>query len=245
MKSLVLSSTVPSGEAALSVVRDPNNVVSVLPGVVSIQGNRVRLKFKRFLLSHDSTYEVSLFTHGSRIVEYKLEDQRGNTLKIMFSLSDNELSISVSYSGEREWVMKPALEAIIEQIGEGLRKEMERKSAPTSGDYSQLISKLSSLTKIIMKSKIVKSEVINLKEGELIDYLHQIIIEFQHYPVIYVSGTGDATFRLLLVNGEVKGVYVLKDGKEHLGEDLLNLLNGDYKVHVYVSLNPKVLEVGT
>ncbi|BCS92653.1 hypothetical protein [Metallosphaera javensis (ex Sakai et al. 2022)] len=113
------------------------------------------------------------------------------------------------------------------------------------GDYSQFLSKLSMLTKLIMKSKMVKSEVITLKEGELVDYLNQVIVEFQHYPVIYVSGTGESTFRILLINGEVRGVYVLKEGREYREEEILNELGGNLKIHVYVSLNPKVLEVSS
>ncbi|MCY0863075.1 MAG: hypothetical protein OWQ52_11730 [Metallosphaera prunae] len=234
---------VTDGEALLSVVKDPENVISVMPGVVSIHGNQIRLKYKRMLFSHDSIYTLGVGIHGSRMVEYKLIDSHGNELKIIFTLSDkNELLISASYSGEKEWVVAKALDQVVKQIGEGLRKEMERRSVSSSGDYSECLSKLSLLTKLIMKSKLVKSEVVEMREGELIDYLHQLILESQHYPIIYVSGSGDATFRILLVNGEVRGVYVVKEGQEYKNENVLNTLKGSYKVHVYVSLNPKVLE---
>lgn len=243
MRSSTQTLVVSNGEALLSVVKDPENVISVMPGVVSINGNQVRLKYKRMFFSHDSIYTFDVGIHGSRMVEYRLMDSRGNELKIIFTLSDkNELLISASYSGEKEWIVAKALDQVVKQMGEGLRKEMERRTVSSSGDYSEYLSKLSLLTKLIMKSKLVKSEVVEMREGELIDYLHQLILEYQHYPVIYVSGSGDATFRILIVNGEVKGIYVVKEGQEYKNENVLNTLKGSYKVHVYVSLNPKVLE---
>ncbi|WP_428846163.1 hypothetical protein [Metallosphaera javensis (ex Hofmann et al. 2022)] len=227
----------------LSAVKEISSVISVMPGVVSIQGNQVRLKYRRMFFIHDSVYTVNVAIHGNRMVEYKLEDFRGNELKLMFTLSDkNELLISASYSGEKEWVVGKALDQIVKQISEGLKKEMERADVSLSGDYSEYLSKLSLLTKLIMKSKIVKSEVIEIKEGELVDYLNQVITEYQHYPVIYVSGSGEATFRILLLNGEVKGIYVIRNGQEYKEEKILNIMSGNYKVHVYVSLNPRVLE---
>ena len=243
MRNTTLQLTSLPGEVILSMAKDINNVIAVIPGVVSIQDNRVRLKYKRLFLSHDSTYTVSVAAHCNRIVEYKLVDDKGNTLKIIFTLSDNnELTISSSYSGEREWVVGKALDLIVNQIGEGLKREAERRNVALNGDYSQFLSKLSILTKLIMKSKMVKSEVVTLKEGELIDYLNEILAEFQRYPVIYVSGTGEFAFRILLINGEVRGVYILKEGREYREEEILNMLGGNFKIHVYVSLNPRVLE---
>ncbi|WP_287690241.1 hypothetical protein [Metallosphaera javensis (ex Sakai et al. 2022)] len=75
------------------MAKDINNVIAVMPGVISIQGNRVRLKYKRMFFTHDSTYTISFAVHGSRIVEYKLVDDQGNTLKIIFTLSEKKMSL--------------------------------------------------------------------------------------------------------------------------------------------------------
>jgi len=229
----------------LGLAKDRDVVISHLPGVVSIQGNKVKLRFRRVMLTHESTYEVSAAILGPRMVEYKLADQRGNSLVILFSSrNERELTISVSYSGEREWVVNKAVKLIAKELQEGLRKEVEKlPSVSTRGDYSQSLSKVSFITKLLMKSKLVKSEVVNVKEGELVDYLQEIISQYSQYPVIYISGSGEGSFRLLFVGGEMKGVYVVREGRESLEEGSLNILKGGFKIHVYVALSPKVLEV--
>ncbi|EWG06499.1 MAG: hypothetical protein ASUL_09279 [Candidatus Aramenus sulfurataquae] len=42
-----------------------------------------------------------------------------------------------------------------------------------------------------------------------------MISQNSKYPVIYVSGTGEATFRVLFINGELKGVYVMINQNEY------------------------------
>ncbi|MEM3367718.1 MAG: hypothetical protein QXQ22_05405 [Metallosphaera sp.] len=37
-------------------------------------------------------------------------------------------------------------------------------------------------------------------------------------------------------------MYILKEGREYREEEILNMLGGNFKIHVYVSLNPRVLE---
>ncbi|MEM0175450.1 MAG: hypothetical protein QXU86_05190 [Metallosphaera sp.] len=248
LKNFTTQLNVPSAYALIKLAGDPQNIISVMPGVVSIKENKVRLKFRRLFFYHDSTYTISPVIQSQKMVEYKLSDDKNNTLKILLSITEkNEVTIAVSYSGEREWVVGKALDSIAKEISDGLKRELESSITVEKNhqsNYSDLLSRLSTLTKLIMKSKMVKSELVEIKEGELINYLQEVITEFQQYPVIYVSGSGQGTFRLLFINGELKGIYVIKNGEEHKGEEeTLNKLSGTYKIHTYVALSPRVLEV--
>ncbi len=53
-----------------------------------------------------------------------------------------------------------------------------------------------------------------------------------------MSGNAEnGSFRLIFVNGELKGVYVIVDGKEFVGEKkALNMIEGIARVKVYASL---------
>jgi hypothetical protein len=99
----------------------------------------------------------------------------------------------------------------------------------------------SQISKIIMKSKLANTEVISIKEEELISFFESVISQNSKYPVIYVSGTGNATFRVLFINGELKGVYVMVNENEYFDEESLNKLSGEFKVDIYVALSPLVL----
>lgn len=237
-------------DAILSWAKNPSNIISVLPNVVGVESNMVvKLRFRRFLIfTFEGEFVVEPTFMGSGIVEDKLTDKKGNEIKIIISAQGKSgVKLSVSYSGEKEWIVGKGLRKMLEEISKGIEKELSRlpevKQGVEGKDYSLSLSKISSISKLIMKSKLVKTEYVSLKEGELLSYVEDIISEFVNYPLIYISGAGTATFRLLFLKGELKGTYILKDGKDSFNEEDLNHLSGEFKIHVYVGISPRILEV--
>ena len=237
-------------DAIIAWARNPSNIISVLPNVVGIENNVVKLKFTRFLLfSFEGEFVVEPSFIGSGIVEYKLTDKKGNEIKIIISAEGKSgVKLSVSYSGEKEWIVGKGLHKILEEISNGIKSELSKlpeveQQTVGSKNFSLSLSKISSISKLIMKSKLAKTEDITLKEGEVLSYVEGIISDFANYPLIYISGSGSSTFRLLFLNGELKGIYILKDGKDSFNEDDLNHISGEFKIHVYVGISPRIVEV--
>ncbi len=75
-----------------------------------------------------------------------------------------------------------------------------------------------------------------INRGNSLGIITDLIEEYLgKYKAIYVSGTSSqSSFRLLFINGDLKGVYVNLNGEEHFGE---------FKVNVYVVLVPQLLGV--
>lgn len=232
--------------------RDQSNIISILPNVVKIQGNIVRLKFSRlFLFSFESDFSIEPTFVGSGLVEYKLRDNRENEIKIIVTVEPKKgVKVIISYSGEKEWIVSKGLKKILDEIVKGIINEVNKVKEIESEElhksvenYSLILSKISLITKLIMKSKLVRTDEVFLKEGELLSFIEEVISEYSNYPMIYVSGSGDSTFRLLFVNGDLKGVYILKNEKESYNEEELNHLSGTFKIHVYVAISPRIAEV--
>lgn len=228
--------------------RDKQNLISVLPYVVSVENNNyLKFHFTRFLFfSFESKFNINLDYFSDKLVEYKLVDEKENTFEIRFVIEGKDkLRISIIYTGEKEWIVGNALRKILDEIKKGIEKEMSKYEVqPQLEDYSHRLAKMSYLTKLIIKSKLVDTKEVTVTQGGLVDYLQQIVSQYAQYPVIYVSGTGSSTFRVLLVNGELKGVYILDNNKEYFGEEeMLNKLVGEFKLNIYVMILPKGLEV--
>jgi len=227
--------------------KNTDNIISVIPNVVEVEKNIIKMKFTRMLLfSFESKFSIQPSFIGNGLVEYKLIDNKDNTFKIIFSAEGKKgVKISLSYSGEKEWIVGKGLQRILSEISTGVSKEIPKVQIKEQGqDYSENLAKISYLSKLIMKSRLVKSQETNITEGGLVDYLQELISEFSEYPVIYISGSGSSTFRILFVNGTLKGIYVLKEGKDYFGdENILNKLSGNFKIHVYVMISPEILEV--
>lgn len=108
------------------------------------------------------------------------------------------------------------------------------------GDYSDLLASISWVSKLLMKSVLLRSELTMISKGGLLDSIERLVAEkiLQRYPVVYVSGYGDnGTFRILFVGGEIRGVYASVGGKEYVGDErILNEFEGVTRVKVYGSL---------
>jgi nitrogenase molybdenum-iron protein alpha/beta subunit len=129
---------------------------------------------------------------------------------------------------------------------DGIKKEagkvIETKIS-INNDFSQQLNKISFISKLLLKSKLINSKEVVINRGNSLDIITDLIEEYLgKYKAIYVSGTSSqSSFRLLFIDGDLKGVYVNLNGEEHFGEKSLNSLEGEFKVNVYVILVPKLL----
>ncbi|AWR97684.1 hypothetical protein DFR86_09085 [Acidianus sulfidivorans JP7] len=251
MLTLTRDIEVTNPEAIMNWAKDQSNIISIIPNVVKIQGNVIELRFTRlFLFSFDSYFNIQLSIIGNGLIEYKLTDKKDNELKIFLTADQKKyIKIGITYSGEKEWVISKGLKKILDEIILGIQNEMNKfnevntQTLSENNNYSVELSKISYISKLIIKTKLAKSEEVTLNQGEVLDYVEGIISGYSNYPIIYISGSGSSTFRLLFINGELKGVYILQNGKASFEEDGLNYLSGDFKIHVYVGISPRIAEV--
>ncbi|ARM76450.1 hypothetical protein [Acidianus manzaensis] len=250
MKSETEDIEIARPEVVMNWARDQSNIISIIPNVVEIKGNIIKLKFTRLLLfSFESYFSIEPTFVGNGLIEYKLKDKNDNELKIILTAEPKKgVKVGINYSGEKEWIVSKGLKKILDEITNGIKNEIskfkeEEIEETSSGNYSTYLSKISSISKLLMKSKLAKSDEVSLKQGEVLNYVEEAISQYSNYPVIYISGSGDSTFRLLFINGELKGVYILKDGKDSFNEEDLNYLSGDFKIHIYVGISPRIAEV--
>ncbi|MCY0860613.1 MAG: hypothetical protein OWQ54_09310 [Sulfolobaceae archaeon] len=228
--------------------KDSQNLISVLPNVVSVEGNTfIKFHFTRMLFfSFESKFRIEKSNIENKVIEYNLVDPKLNKFEILFiTEGQKRVRISISYFGDKEWIVGNALRKMLTEIERGIEKELSKlEVTPQAEDYSHKLAKISYLSKLIIKSKLVDSESVKVPQGGLVDYLEQVMAQYSQYPVIYVSGTGSSTFRVLFINGDLKGIYVLDNDKEYFGdEEILNKLYGEFKVNIYVMITPKILEV--
>ncbi|BCU67644.1 hypothetical protein HS7_10810 [Sulfolobales archaeon HS-7] len=246
-----------NSNTVISVVKDADTLLSYFPYQVEKGRNTLTLQFSRFLvLSFKDTFEISFSKQSSLMFGYTLKSlkSRNNKFQIFISVRDNKNStilvhMAIEYGGEKEWIVKKYLPDIAESLLEGINKEVKRvseieaESNEKEFDYSKQLNKLSFVSKLLLKSRLVKSEGISIPKGQMLDTVLGSIGEvLSKYRTIYVSASAtSASFRLLFINGELKGVYVNDNGKEYFNdENALSSLSGEFKVNVYVLLVPEI-----
>ncbi|AGE72067.1 hypothetical protein [Sulfolobus acidocaldarius] len=237
---------------ALDWAKNPDNVLGVIPSVVGVEDGYMVLRFRiLWFFRLTSRFKIQSPKISSDSVEWSAVDDKGNTFGIGFyHETEDMLRVTLTYKGEKEWIVGRNLNKVLEEIRKGMLNDLDKteiyevdENGENAADYSQNLSKLSYLSKLVMKSKMVRTQNVALNVGGVVDYLQEVVSQLSEYPVVYISGSGPSAFRVLYINGEVKGVYVMKDGKEYFGkEDVLNTLSGNYKTQVYVMVSPKLLE---
>jgi hypothetical protein len=119
-------------------------------------------------------------------------------------------------------------------------KYLERKQRMVSTAGETISSKLASLSfiaKLVSTSRLVYSDKLDLSKMDISLFIEETLRKLSRYPVNYILGFNDDTvFRLLFVNGELKGVYVRISGKEFYSEEAVSKLKGLFNVSVYASL---------
>ena len=223
----------------LKVMCDSDFLYESLPFVVGRDGNRVKLRFSRLLFSFEDTYTPHVEYDASRkFVRYVLEGRRSR-LVLEFKSNGVRVVGEAFYNGPRGWVVGKYLGKILENLVEDAVRIADRiaKFKTSKGDYSDLLASISWVSKLLMKSVLLRSELTMIRKGGFLGYIERLVEEkiLQKYPIVYVSGYGDSgTFRILFVGGEVRGVYVNIGGKEYVGDEkVLNEFEGITRVKVY------------
>ena len=234
----------------LEALARPGELVSSLPYVVGLRRGRVRLLFRRLLVRFQDDYKLaSEKSDGS--VRLVFEGERSRIV-LEYRVEDGRIVAYGEYRGPRGWVVWPRLRELAEAALEEARRQAARGAGGPSlagEDYSGLLADLSWVTRLLSKSMLVKTMDVILQRGgfhEFVEELHESGV-LREYRVVYVSGTGLGSFRLLFVNGELAGVYVALGGEEFVGDPrALNRLEGLYRVKVYGSLAPleRVVSIG-
>lgn len=229
-----------------SIIKNTDIILSYIPYQVERGYNEITLRFTRFLLfTHKDTFKVESKIDIKGMSTYILKSDKGNKIELFISLKEESnkqdiiVNIAVKYEGEKEWIVGKFLHDIAFSILNGILEE-SKKSVTITGNFSQSLGKIGFITKLLMKSRLVKTEEITVGKGQLIPAIIDLVQEYLKYQIIYVSGVSiNASFRLIINNGDVKGVYVNINGEESFDEKALNSLEGHFKVNVYVSLLPE------
>ena len=207
----------------------------------------ITLYFRRYLMfTFKDTFKVYVNVLGNSMVEYFLISDKENIIKILFIVKrDRErwkLDVVGSYTGKSEWIVSKYLGEIARTLAEAVIKEAGTrvtsvKAVEASGGTVDL-SKLSVVSKIIMKSRLAEENSLMISEGNAVEAILDLIEKYMgKYNNIYVSGVSEgSSFRVLISNGEVKGVYVNVNGEESTDERSLSRLSGLFKVKIYTVL---------
>ncbi len=232
----------------IDVLSDIGFVFSNLPYVTGRRkGNIVALRFSRFkIFKITDVYELKLSRHSSDL-ELILEGVHSR-ISIVLAPEGNIVKAVAKYEGPRGWIVSKFLPKIAESLIKAAEKEAEKQrvSLSVGQDYSRDLSKISWVTKFVMKAILLKSQVVNLSKGELLEYIEEMAAKdrvFEKYSVVYVSGeSANGKFKLLFINGELKGVYVNLGGREFFGDETkINEFSGLTRIRVYGSLKPEAI----
>ncbi|HIP85166.1 MAG TPA: hypothetical protein EYH17_00810 [Pyrodictium sp.] len=223
----------------LRVMGDSEFLYESLPFVVGREGGKVKLRFSRLLFSFEDVYAPRVeCDNGRRFVRYVLEGRRSR-LVLEFKSNGTKILGEGFYDGPRGWVVGKHLGRILESLVNDAARIADKvaKLKIDKSDYSDLLASISWVSKLLMKSVLLRSELTMIRKGGLLDYVERLVVEkiLQKYPMVYVSGYGDSgTFRILFVGGEVRGVYANIGGKEYVGDErILNEFEGVTRVKVY------------
>ncbi len=236
--------TPPSNLARL--LTSPDDLLPGIPFVVGLSGRKIRLLFRRLLFRFKDDYEIDSELVGDDEAKLTFKGER-STITILYKIYPRVIQVFADYSGPRKWVVWPRVKDLALSIASFAVEHAGHvgKTEEVKEDYSKMLADLSWITRLLMKSMLVKTMDVVIRRGEFnkfIEDLHNLGV-FRNYKMIYVSGSGNGSFRLLFINGELVGVYSIVEGEEVLGDTTkLNKLEGYYKVKIYGSIAP-TLEV--
>lgn len=247
MKSQKIAFKTERSDYIEQVLKDEDFLLSIIPYQVERGKNFITLRVTRLgLFSFKDKFYVENKSTTKNMVIYSFTSEHGNKFEIFISFHDIEsnsllIDMAIKYEGEKEWIVGKYLEDILKSLKAGIEKEMKKaRDTIITADYSVNLSKLSFITKLLMKSRIIDNEEVEISRGQLIEVMSRLIQSALKYRLIYVSGNStDTTFRLLFIDGDLKGVYVNLKGDERTDENALNEVEGNFKVNIYVSLMPE------
>jgi len=218
---------------------DKKNVIGSLPNLVGFTEDKVRLRIKRFFFFLEKTLEYELTsTFGEGYVQYKFETVDSSiALLVTLNKDKKRILLSLVYSGKYENQMSKLLKEFMTNL-KIKYLEQKQKMVSTAGEtISSKLASLSFIAKLVSTSMLVYSDKLDLSKTDISLFIEETLRKFSRYPVTYILGFNDETvFRLLFVNGELKGVYIRMSGKEFYSEEAVSKLNGLFNVSVYASL---------
>jgi len=249
MKSYIVEGRVDADSNILSsVIKNSDDILSYIPYQVERGRNEITLRFSRFLLfSFKDTFRIEGKINTKGMSVYTLESEKKNKFEIFITMKEEKgqhlVNIAVKYEGEKEWIVSKFLQEIGESILNGIKEEIGKVTTiQTTADFSENLGKLSFITKLLMKSRLVKTEEVEIKKGQFISVISDLIHQFLRYQLIYVSGSSESeSFRIIFVGGDVKGVYVSLNGEESFDEKSFDEIEGHFKVNIYVALEPEAI----
>lgn len=215
-----------------------DNIIKCLPNVKSVENNNVivdlgffspKIKFKMYTLSNGKYVEQKL-----------LEDGGERKLRIILLLSE-EPELRVIYEGDDENKLYKILDDLLENIKKSLSSDLakNRESKNNTSNFSKELMKASFLSKLISTSKLLLEEEKEL--NDVLEYIETILERFRNYSLIYIRGLGENSFRVLFMNGELKGVYIRFNNEDSFNELDLIKLKGKFQIRVYGRTSPILL----
>jgi len=232
-------------KSVLSLLARQEYIVSNMPYLVGIEGDAIRLLFKRLLFSYSDRYSLDVrATENHREVTIRLNGEK-SSIVITFSAKGGRLTYSASYKGPRRLLVKGLVNKMAKKLLEKAVRDSESmaldETSASGVDYSRSLSSLAWVTRLLQKSMLVHQGVISVPLGGLVHQVEAIISGkelLKKYSLIYVSGTSNSgSFRLLFENGRLAGVYANIDGREYYGnERVLGSIAGVINIRIYGSL---------
>ncbi|MCQ4448895.1 MAG: hypothetical protein NO076_06615 [Sulfolobales archaeon] len=217
---------------------DKKNVIDSMPILVGFTENKIKLRIKRFLfLEKTLEYELTS-TFGEGYIHYKFENEDSSfVLLVTLNKDKKRILLSVAYYGKYENQMIKLLKEFITNLKIKYLEQKQKMVSTTGETISSKLASLSFIAKLVSTSKLVYSDKLDLSKKDISLFIEETLRKYSHYPINYILGFNDETvFRLLFVNGELKGVYIRTSGKEFYSEEAVSKLKGLFNVSVYVSL---------
>jgi len=217
---------------------DKKNIIDSMPNLVGFTENKVKLRIKRFLFL-EKTLEYKLTSIlGEGYILYKFETEDSSfTIFITLNKGKKRVRLNLVYLGKYKDQMNKLLNAFMINL-KTKYQELKQKMVSTAGEtISSKLASLSYIAKLASTSMLVYSDKLDLNKKDISLFIEETLRKFSHYPVTYILGFNDETiFRLLFVNGELKGVYIKISGEEFYSEEAVSKIKGLFNVSVYVSL---------
>ena len=225
-------------ETGIAWFYDKKNVIDSMPNLVGFTENKVKLRIKRFLFFEKILEYELTSTFGEGYIQYKFETEDSSVaLLVTLNKDKKRILLSLVYSGKYENQMKKSLEEFMTNLKTKYLEQMQKMVSKVGETISSKLASLSFIAKLVSTSMLVYSDKLDLNKGDISLFIEETLRKFSRYPVNYILGFNDDTvFRLLFVNGELKGVYIRISGKEFYSEEAVAKLKGLFNVSVYVSL---------
>ncbi len=234
-----------TGSGLAECVRE--KILEGLPFITGIRGGRIQISLSRMLFRFRDWYTPNIKVEDGKIVL----ELKGDKSSIILAAQPNASSVASQYKGPRGWILRkhlPALESAFQSLIQECMKSMEERSATATGstmegaDYSKHLARVSFMSRIVLKSLMLANDEVIVRKGGLLSVLEDYIKEYgPKYRLLYISGTGPATFRLLFVDGKPVGAFVHTEGRDYYGveaDDKINEIEGLVRIKVYGSLEP-------